>query len=313
MSLVFSIQIKVAGVLTDADSTPVLSDPTDTYGIRRTDTAVTVVANNTAMTHDGTGLYSYTLSSPVAGVTYQGYAQVVVNGNTYYVEKNLTADINGGMTLTTARAMVRQFARNAGDSSMYSDTDVDRAIRFVCQRFVRFTRCVKATSTITLTASSSAASFAAEENFRPERLLRVWFTLAGVVKGTCTVVDHGEILEMLEASPSTEGVPDHIGFSSWSAAAVYPLPDEAYVLNALWAVPFTTFTPGTGTPDDITLNIPSDLLEEILIYGPPAVLQHNEPEHLYASASWQKYLEIEASMRSAGSFGARAAFRVKED
>lgn len=91
MTLVLPINVKKGGVPADADSTPLLSDPTDAFGVKRTDTGAVVVANNTPMVRDGPGAYSYRLADPAAGVTYLWFAEVVVNGNTYHVERSVTA------------------------------------------------------------------------------------------------------------------------------------------------------------------------------------------------------------------------------
>ena len=66
MSLTFTWSIKVNGVLTAADSAPTLSDSAAVYGIKRLDTDAVVVAAGTALTNASTGIYSYTLSSPVS-------------------------------------------------------------------------------------------------------------------------------------------------------------------------------------------------------------------------------------------------------
>jgi hypothetical protein len=84
---------------------------------------------------------------------------------------------------------------------------------------------------------------------------------------------------------------------------VWPLPGGAYSFYLRWTQPLTSFTPGTATPTSVTLNIADALLEQILPYGPPALLQHNEPEHAYASESWKKYLEVEARLRGSGRLG----------
>lgn len=76
---------KVEGVLTDVTSV-VLADPTNAYGVKRTDTGAVVVAAGTAMSHDATGVYSYTFTEPAAGLTYQWYAKVTdTDGSVDYI------------------------------------------------------------------------------------------------------------------------------------------------------------------------------------------------------------------------------------
>jgi hypothetical protein len=77
---------RVDGTLTNPTSV-VMSDPTNTYGVRRQDTQAVVVANNTAMTNVSTGVYRHTFTAPAAGLTYEWYVEVVYNGITYHSEK----------------------------------------------------------------------------------------------------------------------------------------------------------------------------------------------------------------------------------
>ena len=73
----------VNGALADA-TTVVLSDPTDAYGVKRTDTAAIVVANGAAMTRVGVGRYHYTLTDPALGLTYIWYAEAGYGGFSYH-------------------------------------------------------------------------------------------------------------------------------------------------------------------------------------------------------------------------------------
>lgn len=84
-----SQQFKVGGVLVNAD-TAVLSDPTNTFGIKRNDTSAVVVANNTALTNPSTGVYTYTFTV-VVGVSYTAYMEFVRDGHTAYVEIDIPA------------------------------------------------------------------------------------------------------------------------------------------------------------------------------------------------------------------------------
>lgn len=76
------ISHKIAGVLTDFDSIPVLRDPTLAYGLKRVDTSEVIVAAGTAFTHDGTGLYHYDADGLVEGVDYLAYIERVYAGET---------------------------------------------------------------------------------------------------------------------------------------------------------------------------------------------------------------------------------------
>lgn len=96
MAKVITRTIKVNGTLTDA-TTVKLSDPTGTYGVKRNDTDAVVVADGTAMTHVGTGQYSYTFDEPAAGLAYTAYVEVVYAGATYHDEVTLGATTDGSL------------------------------------------------------------------------------------------------------------------------------------------------------------------------------------------------------------------------
>lgn len=86
-TLTFSRSIRVNGLLADADSSPLLTDSAATYGVKRLDTGAVVISAETfaaGITHDGTGLYSYTLTNPISGVQYQAAFKTVVGGRTLY-------------------------------------------------------------------------------------------------------------------------------------------------------------------------------------------------------------------------------------
>lgn len=85
---------KVGSTLTDV-TTAKLSDPTGAFGIRRDDTLAVVVADGTNMTHDSTGVYSYTFTA-VDGVAYTAYIEFVYNGDTIYKEVDIPATSSEG-------------------------------------------------------------------------------------------------------------------------------------------------------------------------------------------------------------------------
>lgn len=62
-----------------------LSDPTGTYGVKRDDTDAVIVADGTAMTKVGTGVYTYSFDEPEGetGLTYTYWVEWVYNGRTY--------------------------------------------------------------------------------------------------------------------------------------------------------------------------------------------------------------------------------------
>lgn len=92
MNLILSAIIKKTdGRLINADATPLLCDPTNSFGVRRVDTGDVVVAADMAMTQQSTGVYTYTLSSAVAGVKYEYWPKPIVGGVPYQIQKFITA------------------------------------------------------------------------------------------------------------------------------------------------------------------------------------------------------------------------------
>ena len=79
----------IGGVAADVTSA-VLSDPTGSYGVRRTDTGAVVVAAGTALVNDAEGTYTYEFTS-VGGVEYQYYVEWVYNGETHHVDAGYNA------------------------------------------------------------------------------------------------------------------------------------------------------------------------------------------------------------------------------
>ena len=75
-------RVRVDGVLTDPSSIT-LSDSTDTYGVKRNDTDAVVVADETAMTRVGTGVYKHTFEDPADALIYTWAVEVVYGGITY--------------------------------------------------------------------------------------------------------------------------------------------------------------------------------------------------------------------------------------
>lgn len=93
----FQFVLRVGDALTNATSV-VLSDSTGTYGAKRLDNDAIVVAANTAMTNASTGVYRYTFTPPVQGLTYSWVAKVVRNGVTSYFEQEATDTVGSDAT-----------------------------------------------------------------------------------------------------------------------------------------------------------------------------------------------------------------------
>lgn len=81
----------VDGDPTDATSV-VLSNEGATFGVRRSDTLATVVAAGAALAHPSTGVYTYEVTDPAPGLTYEYWVRVVYDGETYHVQGYVTGD-----------------------------------------------------------------------------------------------------------------------------------------------------------------------------------------------------------------------------
>ena len=212
------------------------------------------------------------------------------------------------MNLTTARTWVRRFTRNGIDTTAYPTIGIDIGILSVCSRFARVTGYLKTRSTVTLSAGDSSKTLAIT-NFRPDRLLRAYFDESGVHQPVeKTSVD--AILGQRAANEAATGTPQLLAFETSAIIQLFPKLDAERTLILLWSQPFTSFTVGTNDPDNVTLGLPDDLLAEILTYGAPALIQHADPEKAYATASWQKYLELEQSCMGQGALGITSSRRA---
>lgn len=69
-----------------------LANATDSYGVKRTDTGTTIVADGTPIPNVSEGSYSYDITDPTTGLTYEISVQVVYEGTTYeFVRTNAAA------------------------------------------------------------------------------------------------------------------------------------------------------------------------------------------------------------------------------
>ena len=112
------------------------------------------------------------------------------------------------MYVSEARAHVRQFARNALDSTLYSESDIDRAIMLVGTRFVRKTKCLPVLDSKTLIADSAVLDLSSIVGFRPELLLAMYLSTVGT---PLKVVDYTELLTHSIEDAST-GTPTEVAF-----------------------------------------------------------------------------------------------------
>ncbi len=206
------------------------------------------------------------------------------------------------LAIADARAWVRDYARNASDSTGYTPARIDRAIQYIGTEFVKFARVTRQTDTVTLTASTAGFSTAAITNFRPERLIgdpKAWITASSTYRAEVDVRSAEEVFQRQKRYPSRtsdfQSTCPILCFlrndAGTGAGLIEPAPDAAatYVLNLMWSPPFTTWTPG-GTPSPDSFNIPDEYMKALLTLYVPRALQHNEPEHIYAAERDEEFM-----------------------
>lgn len=114
-----------------ADATDVrLSDPTATFGIKRNDTDEVLVADNTAMDHPSTGVYTYEFTEPDGATSYTAYIEWVYGGETFRAER-LLSSTSASQYLTTL-VKVKLYLNESGTSNdTYLTNLLGAASRFI--------------------------------------------------------------------------------------------------------------------------------------------------------------------------------------
>ena len=113
-------QVTITETFKDADGNPinptsvVLSDPAGTYGLKRNDTDVVIVVNDTPMVSEVVGEYKYTFDEPVGanGLTYTYWVKWVYEGHTDYDERIVTRETDDDITPTRSMDKYVNWIRN---------------------------------------------------------------------------------------------------------------------------------------------------------------------------------------------------------
>jgi len=111
---------------------------------------------------------------------------------------------------------------------------------------------------------------------------------------------HGETLaalpyaELLAKSRRTieAGKPAYYAIDAFPTGMVWPMPDLDYPLTLVWLTPFTTWTIGTASPADVTLNIPMPYMESVVMFGAAAYLQFADADTRIGSLQWTEFLRL---------------------
>lgn len=255
-----------AGILFDATSA-VLQDQTNTFGIKVIGTDQIIVAAGTALTHSGTGIYTYALTDPAPNLTYfaVGFINYIDpdtgNPSTIYAEQYATSapspTATGTISLYAARQMARQFTRNAQDSTMYNNVAIDTAIQIAADDWLRITKSSRVLTSVNLAQGSNIVP-TMPANWKPELVFNFSLSLNGkVVCPTLNFVDPTELDASNAAlygnssslgSTNSAQQPSLIAFTENSPCAGLTGPglcNQAYTVDCWWWEPFTAWIPGT--------------------------------------------------------------------
>jgi len=160
-------RFKPSGILTDA-TTVTLSDRTGTYGVKRSDNDALVVADDTAMTHESTGVYSHTFTDPADGLTYEYVVEFVWGGETYWISGTKEGGTDGSENLYD---LIDQIQPHVGDAPEYF---VKQMLRSVARDFCRKTHVwVEQLTTIPSVASQEDYTLTSSYDAKILRVLEV--------------------------------------------------------------------------------------------------------------------------------------------
>lgn len=215
-----------------------------------------------------------------------------------------SSSLNTSTTLETAREILDLGSRMPGSETSAGTNNlkrVDWAIKAACDEYVRMTKCTRTTNdSLTLTADSEDFSTSSVTNFDPSRIIKIevehptsgqkYAARQASYDTVRTWRLHG--IERYEWYPYTNnadfvGTPEVFGWRDNANAIVAPLPQIAWkVLLTYWEAA-TSWTIGTASPADVTLNIPDDVIIPVIQHG--AAFYLNKSVHP-ASASMDRQL-----------------------
>lgn len=205
-------------------------------------------------------------------------------------------------TLGAITAAGSSFRDEVGDDN----AGVDRAILMACEEAVR--RCKGLTET-TGTVATNATTYTVDlttvwNDFRPSRAVRFEFDFNDV-----EYVDYRTIARTLAGTAGTAR-PTQIGFRSPSEGYFNAYPGTSNpVLTVTYHEPFTAIVPGTTTPGTTQLNIPSQYIRPILLYGAAAHLEYYDANSRIPAGVFDRFNEYLRSL--AGDVGSDTGVFVK--
>lgn len=205
----------------------------------------------------------------------------------------------GYVTLAECRSLVREsvlWVEDDADTSNYSDSRVDRAIKIVGDAMEGECECTwSETGFASLQANAGTEDLTSDAGFTGLTPGSVEWVRIGTSR--LRAADPRWLYRHLEAD-DTAGRPTHYAFGPPTGTVLlYPPPDDDYTLTVGWHPPFTTWTPGQAD-GSITLNVPARWLYRGLWFGGGSALVYGEQNdnNLFASKGWQMFTDYLATL-----------------
>lgn len=195
----------------------------------------------------------------------------------------------GTMILTEARSTVASGALHVAEASgQYSNTNIDRAIRWVGNDWCDYTQSVRSRLSISLLTGSHIIDITATYG----QWLEPQFIQANIDGFPVKLDALHSVQRKFRRTTTRLGRPSRIALEGPTRAWIYPEPNVASTLEILRWESFTPFTVGTGTPGAVTLNIQDQHIDQVLRFGAATALVYADPDSLYTSQGFQRYLEF---------------------
>lgn len=103
------------------------------------------------------------------------------------------------------------------------------------------------------------------------------------------------------------GRPEWIAFRVPSTAVVAPAPDASYTVRLTYYQPLVTWTSGTESPGDVTINIPDEYVRGSLLFGAAAALLAKDPADIVYQVQWRQFQNHINQVRAAVGMGGIAS------
>jgi len=174
--------------------------------------------------------------------------------------------------------------------SNYGDETVLPAISLALNELIRYTEVSRTNGEVTVAEGAQYVDIASTlTDFRSERLLHARIGYRPMMQR----VSFRAIVTALSYNQS--GIPNTIAFEdgNYSRAFLYPTADDDYTMTVAYKAPLVELT------GNRTLNIPDEYLHGALWFGAAAAVEHNDPNAMYQSVAWRRFMdEIIPSVRS---------------